>query len=60
MENDAFCSGRKKCVKLHATCDDAFDETKVIETLEKLKKLADIAWNEFPESIPVQNAFGSC
>lgn len=54
---DAF-SLAGKSVKLHATCDDAFDETKVIETLEKLKKLADIAWNEFPESIPVQNAFG--
>ena len=31
---------------------------KVIETLEKLKELADTAWKEFPESIPVQNAFG--
>ena len=45
-------------VKLHATCDDAFDEAKVVETLAKLKKLADVAWKEFPESIPVQNAFG--
>ena len=45
-------------VKLHATCDDAFNEAKVIETLEKLKELADTAWKEFPESIPVQNAFG--
>lgn len=45
-------------VKLHASCDDAFNEAKVIETLEKLKELADTAWKEFPESIPVQNAFG--
>lgn len=45
-------------VKLHAACDDAFDEAKVVETLAKLKKLADVAWKEFPESIPVQNAFG--
>ena len=45
-------------VKLHAACDDAFDEVKVIKTLEKLKELADTAWKEFPESIPVQNAFG--
>lgn len=45
-------------VKLHAACDDAFNEAKVIETLEKLKELADTAWKEFPESIPVQNAFG--
>ena len=27
-------------VKLHAACDDAFNEAKVIETLEKLKELA--------------------
>ena len=45
-------------VKLHAACDDAFNEAKVIETLENLKELADTAWKEFPESIPVQNAFG--
>ena len=45
-------------VKLHAACDDAFNEAKVIETLEKLKELADTAWKEFPESVPVQNAFG--
>ena len=49
---DAFSlTGRS--VKLHA-----FDEVKVIATLERLKKLADTAWKEFPESIPVQNAFG--
>ena len=54
---DAFSlTGRS--VKLHAMCDDAFDEVKVIETLEKLKKLADTAWEKLPESIPVQNAFG--
>lgn len=54
---DAFSlTGRS--VKLHAMCDDAFDEVKVIATLERLKKLADTAWKEFPESIPVQNAFG--
>lgn len=35
-----------------------FTEAKVIETLEKLKELADTAWKEFPESVPVQNAFG--
>ena len=45
-------------VNLHAMCDDAFDEAKIVETLTKLKKLADTAWKEFPESIPVQNAFG--
>lgn len=54
---DAFSlTGRS--VKLHAMCDDAFDESKVVETLKRLKKLADTAWKEFPESIPVQNAFG--
>lgn len=47
-----------RSVKLHAMCDNAFDEAKVVETLERLKKLADAAWKEFPESIPVQNAFG--
>lgn len=45
-------------VKLHAACDNAFDEAKVIATIKKLKELADTAWNEFPVSIPVQNAFG--
>lgn len=54
---DAF-SLTGKSVKLHATCDDAFDEAKVIETLKELKELANTAWNEFPKSIPVQNAFG--
>lgn len=56
-EKDAF-SLTGGSVKLHAACDDAFDELKVIQTLEKLKELADTAWKEFPKSIPVQNACG--
>ena len=54
---DAFSlTGRS--VKLHAACDDAFSEAEVIGAIKKLKKLADTAWKEFPESIPVQNAYG--
>ena len=54
---DAFSiTGRS--VKLHTTCDDAFSEAEVIGAIKKLKKLADTAWKEFPESIPVQNAYG--
>ena len=54
---DAF-SLTGKSVKLHATCDDAFNEAEVIGAIKKLKKLADTAWKDFPESIPVQNAYG--
>ena len=34
-----------RSVKLHAACDDAFNEEKVIGAIKKLKKLADTAWN---------------
>lgn len=43
---------------LHELCDDATNEETMLKTVKDLKTLAEKAWNEFPNSIPVQNAYG--
>ena len=43
---------------LHGLCDDATNEEKMLKTVKDLKTLAEKAWNEFPNSVPVQNAYG--
>lgn len=45
-------------MSLHGLCDDAANEEKMLKTVKDLKTLAEKAWNEFPNSIPVQNAYG--
>lgn len=45
-------------VCFHGHTSDVFNETEVIATIEQVKRLAEQAWKEFPDSIPCQNAHG--
>lgn len=45
-------------VELHASCNDASNPDMVLKAISNLRKLAKRAWDDFPDDIPVQNAFG--
>lgn len=45
-------------VELHASCNDASNPDMVLKAISNLRKLAKRAWDDFPDGIPVQNAFG--
>lgn len=45
-------------MELYASCNDASNPDMVLKTISNLRKLAKRAWDDFPDGIPVQNAFG--